>query len=245
MRAVKRLARGALRRVGLEPINPARGAAPLYREDQSFHAAYERARERTGGTRADAELRRHRYYTLVQLVRQSPLTRGDVCELGCFRGLSSYQIAEAMVAEQAPGALHLFDSFEGLSPRDEADGPQSAAERRGQPVPASLETVQRSLSEFPFIEFHPGWIPERFRDVADRQFAFVHVDVVRYQPIRDSFMYFYPRLVDGGVMVFDDYGYTQFAGAKKAVDDGLAHFGHPFFVTLPSGQAFVIKGVPR
>jgi hypothetical protein len=245
MRAVKKLARTALRGLGLERINPARGAAPLYRDDQAFHAAYERAKARTGGTRIDNDLRRQRYYTLVQLLRQAPLERGDVCELGCFRGLSSYQLAAAMVAQGAAGPLHLFDSFAGLSPRGEEDGVVSTVERQARMEPAPLETVQHSLREFPFIEFHPGWIPERFRDVADRQFAFVHVDLVRYQPIHDSFMYFYPRLVEGGVMVFDDYGYTQFAGAKKAVDEGLDRFGQPFFVALPSGQAFLIKGLRR
>lgn len=42
-------------------------------------------------------------------------------------------------------------------------------------------------------------------------------------------------------MVFDDYGYTQFPGAKKAVDECRQHFGDPFFIALPSGQAFLIK----
>jgi len=43
-------------------------------------------------------------------------------------------------------------------------------------------------------------------------------------------------------MVFDDYGSTMFPGAKKAVDQCLEKFNNPFFLPLPSGQAFLIKG---
>ena len=31
-----------------------------------------------------------------------------------------------------------------------------------------------------------GWIPTRFQEVADRHFAFVHIDVDLYEPTRDS-----------------------------------------------------------
>src|SRR5688572_31529904 len=41
-------------------------------------------------------------------------------------------------------------------------------------------------------------------------------DVDVYQPTRDSLEYFYPRLVTGGILVCDDYGWP---GARKAVDD--------------------------
>ena len=42
-------------------------------------------------------------------------------------------------------------------------------------------------------------------------------------------------------MIFDDYGCMQFPGAKKAIDECLREFDDPFFVLLPSGQAFLIK----
>jgi O-methyltransferase len=67
------------------------------------------------------------------------------------------------------------------------------------------------LSEFPFVHLYKGWIPSRFIEVEDRQFSFVHIDVDLYEPILDS-LNFFPKLVKGGVIVFDDYGITQFPG---------------------------------
>ena len=42
-------------------------------------------------------------------------------------------------------------------------------------------------------------------------------------------------------MVFDDYGSTAFPGAQQAVDEAIANLDHPFFMSLPSGQAFLVK----
>ena len=51
-------------------------------------------------------------------------------------------------------------------------------------------------------------IPTRFDEVADRSFCFVHVDVDLFEPTRESIAFFYPRMVPGGVMLFDDYGFV-------------------------------------
>ena len=84
-------------------------------------------------------------------------------------------------------------------------------------------------------------MPQKFPEVLGREFCFVHVDVDLYQPIKDSFMFFYPLLAPGGIMVFDDYGVSSFPGAKKAVDEVLSTIDQPMFMPLPSGQAFLLK----
>jgi hypothetical protein len=85
---------------------------------------------------------------------------------------------------------------------------------------------------------HRGWIPERFPDVADERFSFVHVDVDLYEPHRDAIEFFWPRLTQGGVMVFDDYGSAYCPGARRAVDEA---FTPTDIVESPTGQCFVIK----
>ena len=50
------------------------------------------------------------------------------------------------------------------------------------------------LKDFNFIKTYKGWIPERFDEVKDRTFSFVHIDVELYQPTYDSLEFFFPRL---------------------------------------------------
>ena len=91
------------------------------------------------------------------------------------------------------------------------------------------------------VVFHEGWIPDRFGDVAETRFCFVHLDVDLFQPTRDSLGFFYPRMVDGGLIVCDDYGFETCPGARRAVDEFFADRPEPIGVHLPTGwRGFVV-----
>jgi hypothetical protein len=91
------------------------------------------------------------------------------------------------------------------------------------------------------LEYYAGWIPTKFQEVADQKFILVHMDVDLYEPFRDSIEFFFPRLVKGGAIAFDDYGLSQFPGAKTAVDEAVAAFNPSVFYKVPTGGAFLIK----
>lgn len=131
--------------------------------------------------------------------------------------------------------MHLFDSFKGLSKPEAEDGTFWYAGAL-----ASTEQAARdNLARFPDVSFCRGWIPERFCEVADRRFAFVHIDVDLGAPTRNSIEFFYPRLQPGGILLCDDYGFTTCPGATKAMDNFLRD--RERVVHLPTGQGFVIK----
>ena len=73
-----------------------------------------------------------------------------------------------------------------------------------------------------------------------RPFCFVHADADVYPSTKDICEFFYPRLTPGGLIIFDDYGYSGAPGAKKAVDEYFKN--QPDKVTvIPGGQAIVVK----
>ena len=212
--------------------------------DEKFNNLYDRASQKTDMTGTENLLRRQRHFTLNYLLWSAKIEAGDVCELGCWRGLSAYQISDYIRSINKNITFHIFDSFEGLSEYKPCDittvSPQNIESVRKQ-FACPLETVKHNLSEFNFIKYYKGWIPDRFSEVKNKTFSFVHIDVDLYQPIKDSFQFFYPRLVKHGIMLFDDYGCLQFPGAKNAVDECLKQFDVKFFIPLPSGQAFLLK----
>ncbi len=98
----------------------------------------------------------------------------------------------------------------------------------------------RALAPFPGVSFHKGWIPAVFADLPETRWSFVHVDVDLYEPTYATLEYFYPRLVEGGVILCDDYGSAIFPGAQRA--------WHRFcderdvrFVMLDTGQSVILK----
>jgi O-methyltransferase len=196
--------------------------------NEAFNAYLKRFGE-FDGMNAD---RRWMIYQLTKLVRAVP---GDTAECGVLHGSSSYLICRSL----ADRTHFLFDSFEGLSKPQPADG----AYWSGNELACDLETAKRNLSECANVSFHKGWIPERFKDVESKRFCFVHIDVQLYQPTADSLRFFYPRLNDGGIIVCDDYGFSNCPGAIRAVDEFL--YDKPEkMIALSCGSAFFIKSLP-
>lgn len=226
---------------------PRRTVLTDFERAEGFHQLYEEAQRATQMGDSDNALRRQRHYILQMAIQSVSDGEGQVAECGCWRGLSSYQIATYLESWSSP-KFHIFDSFEGLSSfKAEDEGahgvPSSNRLSVREQFACSLEAVRSNLQKFDFIEYHPGWIPERFSDVSKEAFAFVHIDVDMYQPTRDSLQFFFPRLVPGGLIVFDDYGFAGFPGARKAVDEYLGGVaGSEYrFLSTPSGSAVLTR----
>lgn len=179
-----------------------------------------------------------RKFAVRELVRSLAEVPGDTAECGAYQGATSYFICR----ERGRGPHHVFDSFAGLSSpgiEDQADQAHVDTWQAGD-LAAAEEVARRNLAEFPWVQFYPGWIPDRFPDVADRTFCFVHIDVDLYQPTRDSLEFFYPRLARGGMIVCDDYGFANCLGAKQACDEFAAAVHEPL-IHLPTGQALLVR----
>jgi hypothetical protein len=174
-----------------------------------------------------------RKYFLAQLVQLTNHLNGDIAECGVFEGATAYLMFERTTNIQK--RMHLFDSFEGLPTPSAIDGNYWA---KGD-LSISEQIARENLPESKRILYYKGWIPDKFEMVADITFSFVHLDVDLYQPTHDSLAFFYPRMVTGGIIVCDDYGFDSCPGAKKALDDFFRDKEE--IINVPTGQAFVIK----
>jgi len=190
-----------------------------------------------------------RFFSLMQLIERALKSNleGNIAECGCFRGHSSYIISSYIRDINPRKEFFIFDSFAGLSKKDLVlDRPayeQSQEEIRKESgkFSCALEEVQKNLSEFNFIKYFKGWVPERFEEVSGHKFCFVHIDVDLYQPTYDALDFFFPRLVMGGIIVIDDYGSSLYKGTTTAVDDFLLKNTCSIFYEVPMGSAFIIK----
>ena len=224
--------------------NHSRNPLTAYEGDEDFHRLYNEAQIKCQMEATDNALRLQRHYMLSNLIKQAPISSGSVCELGCLRGLSAYQISNHLKQNDYSGKFHIFDSFQGLSKIEDEDRSKyvhvTDKELRDS-FACSMDQVKENLSEYGFVEYHKGWIPTKFSEVEDLMFSFVHIDVDLYEPIKDSIEFFYPRLVKGGIMLFDDYGSNQFPGAKKAVDESIDEMEKQLFLKNTAGSAFILK----
>jgi hypothetical protein len=104
-----------------------------------------------------------------------------------------------------------------------------------------LEVVKATLSDFPSIAYHQGWIPQSFAAVEECEYKFVHLDLDLYEPIKGGLEYFYPRMVRGGAIVVDEYAIPRWPGAKKAVDEYCTENDLAPAISLTTGNGVLIK----
>ncbi len=241
----------ASRALGLADASP----SLLFQVDPVFQASYARGIAITGTPESGQVVcskRESRFYNLLSIHRWVAGIPGWQVECGCWKGLSSFLLneqAKRLKPSHDGAGFMIVDSFEGLSQPTAEDrvprGPDPALHGEQYGAPAGTfccpqDAVRQSLSDFPAIEYHQGWIPKVLSTLPERTYAFVHLDLDLHDPIRGAVEYFFPRLERGGVIVLDDYGSLAWPGAMKGVDDAAAALGQSL-IPLSSGQALLVR----
>ncbi|MGP4002406.1 TylF/MycF/NovP-related O-methyltransferase [Streptomyces sp. 8N706] len=163
---------------------------------------------------------------------------GAVVECGVWRGGSMQAVAHTLLsAGDTSRDLYLFDTFEGMPPPTEKDrrrDGESAADllaRRSKDAPiwaiATLDDVREGFAQVPYpqerLHFVPGRVEDTIPDGAPEEISILRLDTDWYASTRHELEYLYPRLVSGGVLLIDDYGWWQ--GSREAVDEFLEKTG--------------------
>jgi len=159
---------------------------------------------------------------------------GDIIECGVWRGGSMMAVALTLLKEKkSEKDLYLFDTYEGMSkPTDldvsfegkKADNQFEENKRNEDSADwclASLDEVKQNVIKTGYntekLHFIKGKVENTLPTYAPKQIALLRLDTDWYESTKHELIHLFPRLVSGGVLILDDYGY--WAGAKKAVDE--------------------------
>ena len=144
---------------------------------------------------------------------------GAIAELGVFRG----EFAAEMNRLFPDRELYLFDTFEGFSSADlEIEEEVTGGANVWHPdfADTSIEEVAAILPHPEKAHFVPGYFPDSTEQLSgDERYVFVNIDPDLYEPARQGLEYFWPRMVQGGVIMVHDYNSLQFPGVRKAAQE--------------------------
>ncbi|MCA9775511.1 MAG: class I SAM-dependent methyltransferase [Candidatus Eremiobacteraeota bacterium] len=178
-------------------------------------------------------------WELWTLGKQKGAEPGDVLEVGVWRGGSSVILGRALGSVDSVARLFCGDSFAGLVKIGACDPHNS----EGELSDAGPEEVVARLEQFGVSNFELlcGVFPEETSErIADRRFSLCHIDVDTKQSAEDVFEWVWPRMSNGGVVVFQDYGFHRTPGISELVD-GLR--GRPGLTVVHNlnGNALVFR----
>lgn len=150
-------------------------------------------------------------YEKLKLLAQELLSTkdldGDIADLGSYKGGSAYVMKKLLPNKQ----LFLIDTWKG-NPYDDP----LCHHKKGE-WEASIEDCMKLVGDANYLQ---GIFPCRAsKDIGDKKFCFVYVDMDTYQATKDALEFFWPRLVSGGKLVIDDYNWEPCAGVSRAVDE--------------------------
>ena len=185
--------------------------------------------------------------TLIRAVRH--LVRhqisGCLVECGVWRGGSSMAMALALALDKETRRdIHLFDTFSGMTAPQDVDRTQDGTLARdylardpgkagGVWAVAGLDEVRRNMQAtgYPHQRIHyvQGAVEDTLPQRAPVQpIALLRLDTDWYQSTRHELTHLFPRLVEGGILLLDDYGH--WSGARRAVDEYFADLGCYFYL---------------
>lgn len=197
-----------------------------------------------------------RVFALIDAVRYTSerSQRGDIVECGVWRGGS--MLAAAMTLGTLPGdtrRIFLYDTFNGMpSPGEDdfrfrdgaharellASSPRTAdvwAHATRHDVEQGFEEAGIDSSKLVYVE---GLMEETIPEVAPENISVLRLDSDYYSSTSHCLRHLYPRLVSGGVLIIDDYGWWN--GARRAVDEYFEETGSaPYMIRCDEGRVAV------
>jgi O-methyltransferase len=177
-----------------------------------------------------------RLYALVKAIEYISNNNigGDIVECGVWKGGSMMAIAHTLLRmNDINRNLYLFDTFEGMTPPSQEDlsftndnalqllQDSNKEDQTSIWCYASLEEVMTNLHSTGYasdkIYFIKGEVEKTIPEKSPDQIAVLRLDTDWYESTRHELENLFPRLVPGGVIIIDDYGYWK--GCRKATDE--------------------------
>lgn len=171
-------------------------------------------------------------YQVYMAVKNTKKIKGDIAEVGVYRGGSAKIICEA----KGDKPLHLFDTFEGIPELSKMD---TGYYHKGE-FPASLKDVKTYLKKYHNVHFYKGLFPSTAKPISNKKFSFVNIDVDIYESTFNCLEFFYPRMNGGGIIVSHDYINANAAGVRKAIDNFFKDKPEPV-IEISGSQCLIVK----
>jgi len=152
---------------------------------------------------------------------------GDIVECGVGASRTFQQLAILLQLLEPKRKLWGFDSFEGFpepSTRDWSIRNVQKGERKDMTVAQVLETL-RTVGVHPEtlkrVILIKGFFSNTLPQTKIEKIVLLHLDVDLYESYKICLEQLYPKVVEGGVIIFDEYidDIKKWPGASRAIDE--------------------------
>ena len=182
------------------------------------------------------------YWSAMLATRFTKTSSYNFVEAGTCDGLTIKFAISALENETDRDTnykIYLYDSWDAMK-LEHLTTKESGAE--GHYSYLSIDQTKGNLKQFEeHCEFVKGYIPEVFSEnPGPDNLSWLHIDLNSSMPTQKTLEQFVPKLLSGGVVLFDDYGHGGYSETKKVADEFFSE-KDGILMPLPTGQAIFFK----
>ena len=181
----------------------------------------------------DMKSRTMLYFNELQAIHHyvinSNYIKGDLAEVGCHRGGTSYLIASASLLDKK---VYSFDSFSGLQEAEECDKQKVSVKGL---FTASFDECSKFLSRFgERSKIIKGYLDDTLLlpEIQNNRYSFVYIDVDLYHAALQAYEHFFPRIESGGWLLSHEYKFVSSPGVDLALQE--------YFGDLDNYECYVV-----
>jgi len=200
---------------------------------------------------------RFRNYIAIKLAEYASHLSPNFCECGVGDGVISLSILKYFqLKKMEMPNLWLFDTFSGIEPsiipNQEIEfwgiSPSEKKDFYSKVYNSNVNKIRaRYFRLSKKVKIIQGFIPNTFtkKNINNIRKAgylsLIHIDMNNSVPEVAALKTLFPLLINGGIILFDDYAYCGYTFQKQAIDVACFEMGIPMPITLPTGQGLIIK----
>ncbi len=171
---------------------------------------------------------------------------GDFVECGVHTGILSGAVLTWLdFARHAPRQFYLFDTWAGIPEEQMSEAEKAiglpAMNRKYKDGDGLFAAAQAKFSKWPNARVVRGRVPDTLSALRSNEpIVYVSMDMNVAEAEMAAADVLWPRLVTGGLMLLDDYGWAPHINQKRAWDDWAGREG-VMILSLPTGQGLIRK----
>jgi len=173
-----------------------------------------------------------RTHVLCWAAKRAMKMAGDFVECGCYKGTSARIIHDYVDFGNSDKHYYLYDLFVHTP-----EMPHHAHEEHGEDL---YDRVRDRFAGLERVHVTQGSLPDVLQEVAPENISLLHIDLNNAAAEIGVLRHLFDRVVPGGSIVLDDYGW-QFYREQKEVEDSFFAERDCSILELPTGQGLVIK----
>jgi hypothetical protein len=183
-----------------------------------------------------------RLHTLVWAAQSVQHLEGDFVECGVWKGFCFGVLTDYLNFKEQDRDLYLYDTYAGI-PEE-----YNSEKRNNRPYQDAIaedpdhiyNTVTKRFEAYDNVKVVRGIVPDSFAEACPEKIALLHIDMNSAASEIAALNALFDKVVPGGMIVFDDYGWTGYKAQMVAEDKFMQDRGHTI-LELPTGQGLVVK----